>query len=630
MKRVNELSKLILQANDDYYNNQPTISDDEYDALKDELRELDPNHSALTIIGAAVEKTHWAKTKHQMPMGSQDKVNTIPELKEWVRKRRNGASDGEFIVQEKLDGISLSLNYKDGKLVSAITRGDGKVGENILRNVQKMKGVLQSLNEPFTGSIRGEVVLYKKVWEEHFKDFSNPRNAASGTARRITGGGQEHLNVVCYDLVGKVGIRSPAATESEKIKWLTWMGFDTPVSIYGGLKCIEEMYKEYQDGKREERPYEIDGLVIKFNSLDFQKLLGNHGTDNTGNPKGQVALKFAHEMRKSTLIDITWEVGLTGRVTPLAHIKPVKIAGALISKASLHNIGNIQKLGVKIGSEVLVSRRNDIIPYIEKSLTVGVRDIIVPDNCPACDGPLTRNGEYLECSSDDCRVEGNINKWINYMEIENVGPKTVTALVEAGLVTSPADLYALTVEEVQELDRMGERGAQRIVNGIQAKRSAPLWLFLGSLNIPNCGRRVFKNIIKAGYSLEDILQLTPDLLEQIDGIGSSKAEDVCAGIEKKSQLIEDLLEVGFKIEDEVPVASGGLNGKSFCFTGKMKHGRKELESLAISNGGQVRSVSKELDYLVIADPNSSSSKAVKARKLGVQLIGEEDFVKMVS
>lgn len=626
MERTKELVKLILEANDAYYNGQPTISDDEYDALKDELKDLDPDNPAITAVGAPVEKTHWVKTKHVMPMGSQDKVNTISELKAWAKKRYKFEDQGKYVVQEKLDGISLSLNYEAGELVSAVTRGDGKVGEDILRNVVKMRGVPQTLQDTFTGSVRAEIVLFKDVWKEHFKDFSNPRNAASGTARRITGGGQEYLNVICYDMAGPDGVTT---TESDKMEKIRNLGLRTPVSVYGSLKTIEDLYLKYENGEREKRPYEIDGLVIKINDLAYQKQLGNHGTDGTGNPKGQVALKFAHEMRKSVLKDVSWEVGLTGRITPLAHIEPVKIAGALIGKASLHNISNVERLGVRIGSEVLVSRRNDVIPYIEQSLSRGTEDIVVPDTCPDCSEALSRNGEYLECTNEDCRVEGNINKWINYMEIENVGPKTVVALVEAGLVTSPADLYTLTVEEVQTLDRMGERGAQRIVDGIQDKKSAPLWLFLGSLNIPNCGRRVFKNIIKAGYDLEDILQLTPDLLEEIDGIGSSKAEDVCAGLEKKAYLIEDLLAAGFTIADEEETSGGSLAGKSFCFTGKMQRGRKELEGLVGKAGGQVRSVSGELNYLVIADPSSTSSKANKARKLGVELISEEQFLKMV-
>jgi len=624
MSRVKELANIILKANEAYYNDQPTLTDNEFDALKDELVELDPDNNALYEVGSPVESSNWVKTKHEIPMGSQDKVNTMDELRAWESKRI-GTDSEVFSIQEKLDGISLSLNYKNGKLVSAVTRGNGLVGENIFKNALKMKGVPVNLEESFTGSIRGEVLLFKNVWEEKYPDFSNPRNAASGMARRMSGGGQEDLTVICYDVASNKQFK----TEADKLGMLTELGFIVPNTLHGSMKDTAKMYKLYAESRREELLYEIDGLVIKVNNVGRQQALGNNGTESTGNPKGQVALKFAHEMRKSKLVKVTWEVGLTGRITPVAHIEPVKIAGVIVGKASLSNIDNVKKLAVRIGSEILVSRRNDVIPFLEQKLSEGDEDIIIPTNCPQCDSVLERNGAYLECLSGDCRIEGNINKWIKYMEIENVGPKTVMALVEAELVTSPADLYCLEVEDVMGLDRMGEKSAQRVIDGIQDKAQAPLWLFLGSLNIPNCGRRVFKNIVKEGYSLEDILQLTPEDLERIDGIGARKAEDVCAGMEDKAAMIEDLLTVGFKIIDESAALTGCLDGKSFCFTGKMQGSRKELEKAVKGQGGCIKSVSGELDYLVIVDPQSSSSKAIKARKLGVQLISEKDFLKMV-
>lgn len=627
MTRIEELVEKISEANKAYYNRQPEISDEEYDALKDELKDLDPENDLLFAVGAEVEeKSHWEKMQHQIPMSSQDKVNTIDELVAWTNSRQVG---GDLCWQEKLDGISLSLNYEDGKLVSAVTRGNGVVGENIYRNAVKMQGVPTTLpNHPqYTGSVRGEVVMYKDVWEKHFPDKSNPRNAASGIARRLTEGGQEHLTVVAYDMTNPLPY---VKEESVKLKLLETMGFNTPAHEVGNVDLISYFYSQYENNLRANLPYEIDGFVIKVNSLDEQKALGYHSDDATHNPKGQVALKFAHEMRESKIEDVTWEVGLTGRLTPLAHITPVHVAGVIVSKASLQNWATIQKVGVRIGSRCLVSRRNDVIPYIEKALDSGTSDIEAPTECPKCDTAVVWNGQYIQCENDECRVTGNIQKWVNLLEMDGIGPKVIEALVEAELVTTAADLYRLTPKQVENLERMAERSAEKVVEAVQDKTSCTLPVFMAGLNIPNCGRRVFKNFVAQGHDTVDkILALKRTEMERIPGIGESKAKDVYEGIRKRSNLITDLLQF-VSIEDAAPKPSGGtLDGLSFCFTGKMDNPRGELEQLAEANGGTVRSVSKELTHLVIADPNSNSSKAVKARKLGIKLISEQEFLGMI-
>jgi len=621
MTRISDLETKITQANRAYYNDDPVISDEEFDALKDELKDLDPTNQALFAVGAPVEKTPWEKQKHKIPMSSQDKVNTIGELQKWTKDRKVA---GELCWQEKLDGISLSLNYEDGLLVSAVTRGNGVIGENIYRNVVKMQGVPTELpkGSDYSGSIRGEVVMFKDAWEEHFPDKSNPRNAASGIARRLTEGGQEHLTVIAYDMTN-----TPVSKESAKLSLLKTMGFNIPGCGTGDIKAVDQTYQEYEASVRNGLPYEIDGLVIKVNDLEVQKDLGYHSDDETHNPKGQVALKFANEMRESKVEDVTWEVGLTGRLTPLGHITPVHIAGVLVSKASLQNWATIQKVGVRIGSRCLVSRRNDVIPYIEKALDSGTSDITPPTECPKCDEPVVWNGQYLQCENDECRVSGNIQKWVNLLEMDGIGPKVIEALVEAELVTTPADLYRLTAKQVETLDRMAERSAEKVVEAIQDKKVASFPVFMAGLNIPTCGRRVFKNFVAQGYDeVEDLFALPRSGMERIPGIGESKARDIYAGIRKRKALIDDLLSVGVEIAKADAGPTGGkLAGKSFCFTGKMDTPRGELEKRAEAEGATIRSVSKELTYLVIADPNSSSSKAVKARKLGVRLISEQEF-----
>lgn len=617
---IDDLVKTIKTANEAYYNGTPNISDEEYDAIKDELKELDGDNPVLADVGAPVDdNSHWEKERHQIPMSSLDKVNTVPEVHKWSDKYKID----EICVQEKLDGISLSLNYESGKLISAVTRGDGLVGENITRNVKKMKGVPEVLGTPLDVSIRGEVILYKEDWTKHFADMSNPRNAASGMARRITGGGQEHLHVICYDIIG-VEINF----EHEVFKILKDLGFNTPYHTVISPKEIDTVYDDYQNVKRNLLPYEIDGLVLKANNKKAQQSLGRHGDRDNANPRGQVALKFAHEMRKSILRDVKWEVGLTGRVTPVAHFDSVSIAGVNVAKASLHNLRNIKELGVKINSEILVSRRNDVIPFVEKVLKQGDVDILIPDNCPSCGTNVEQKGEFIQCPNEECRAAGNIEKWVKKFEIDSVGPKLIANFVESELVFSPADLYRLTTDELMKLERMGEKLAQKIVDNIQAKKQAPLNVFLGALNIQSCGSRVFEAICNSGFdTLEQIQELKESDIARLEGFGDIMAKQVVAGLRRKKDLIDDLLNVGVKI---VKVSKGEkLKNQSFCFSGKSNLSRKELETLVKTNGGEVKSVSKELKYLVLADPDSASSKATKAKSMGVQIISEDDFINML-
>lgn len=632
MDRVTKIAGQIAAANESYYNRTAEISDEEYDALKDELRELNPSHPILSQVGAAVS-SEWQDREHNIPMSSLDKVNTIEEFSKWYKKVPK--TDSGFSVQEKLDGISVSLDYENGKLIAGVTRGDGIVGEDITPNVRKMQGVKEILPKPFTGSIRGEIVLFKKDWEKHFPHMANPRNAAAGLARRQSGGGQEHLHVLCYDIVGNVD----TGVESNKFSMLGLdFGLEVPhhygAAIGGGdaVSDLREIYEEYESKTRESLPYEVDGLVIKVNDLALQEEMGRAGDRKNANPKGQVALKFAHEMRVSTVNEIGWQVGNTGRITPVAWIEPVQIAGVTVKKASLHNIENIRKLRVSIGAKVLVSRRNDVIPYVEKVIKDGNNKVEVPASCPSCEEKVDFDGTYLQCQNVNChsRVTGNIEKWVTNLDIDEFGPKLIELLHANGLVKSVPDLYRLTVDQVTELDRMGETSAKKVLDNLHAKKSLPVHLVLGSLNIQGCGRRVFEKLVKAGYdSLDKIRNVSADELLTVNGIGSSLAKDITKGLAERSELIDELSEL-VQIES-VQAKGGSLEGKSFCFTGTMERGRKALQQMVFDAGGEVRSsVNSGLDYLVISDPNSTSSKAQKARKLGTKLVGEQEFLDLMS
>jgi len=621
---IDALATQIRSANNAYYNAQPVISDAQYDAIKDELRELEPKHPALFEVGAPASGI-WEDRKHNIPMTSLNKVNTIPELEEWATRTKVN----DFCIQEKLDGISVSLDYENGRLVAGVTRGDGIIGENITPNVLLMQGIMKEI-PGFNGSIRGEIILFKSAWKEHFSEYANPRNTASGLARRQSGGGQEHLIVMCYDVVSD---NLSFTTESQKLEWLSKNNFKIANYYHGPLSDIEKIYNEYESGKRDALDYEIDGLVIKVNSLNVQKSLGTHGTSDNANPKGQIALKFAHEMRMAVIKDIVWETGKTGRVTPVAHIEPVRIGGVTVKRASLHNADNIRRLKVCPGSEVLVSRRNDVIPYVEEVLSNSGEYNQFPSICPTCDAQIEVKGKYIQCPNHFCpsRMTGSVEKWVKNLEIDGWGPKVIEALHSTGKLQYISDLYALSHDDISSLEGHGPRSAEVLLGNLHSKKDIPLHIALGSLNIPGCGRRVFQTIVKAGHkTLEHILRLTPVQLERIEGVGPVLALSVYHGLQSCHHIIDSLLHHGIHILDVAEPSANILQGKSFCCTGTMSRPRKEIIDIIESNGGEWKSsVGAGLDFLIIDDPSSPTSKAQKARKMGVKLISEQEFNSML-
>lgn len=617
MDRIAELVLRIEAANKAYYNGQAVISDEEYDALKDELRDLDPHHYLLFRVGETPSSA-WQDRAHNIPMSSLDKVNSMEELVRWAEKM---PADTFFSVQHKLDGISVSLDYEKGLLVAGITRGDGIVGEDITPNVMKMQGAHLKLLEEFTGSIRGEIILFVDDWKDHFSDMSNPRNAASGLSRRQEGSGQEHLHILCYDVVGDIDFD----TESDKLDFLKRLGFQMGNSYCVQLDKINDIYARYAEHDRGKLPYEIDGLVIKVNDLDVQYSLGRAGDRENAKPKGQIALKFAHEMRESITEGIDWQVGSTGRITPVAYFNPVLIGGVEVKKASLYNVAYIKEVGISKGATILVSRRNDVIPRVEKVIAAGLEETVIPTECPVCNTEIKLDGEYLQCPNESCpaRTKGNIEKWLINIDVDEFGPKLISALYDKGLLRTVADLYDLTESQIASLDRMGEKSARNVLRNLHAKKDIPVHIVLGSLNIQGCGTRVFEKLVKAGLnSLDAIRTASIEDLMKIHGIGESLAVSIQEGLFLMSGVIDELSK-RINILSVEP-SRGVLAGKSFCFTGTLSRPRKELQQTVKDAGGEVKSgVSSDLDYLVSNDSNGTGSKIKRAKKLGVQVIGED-------
>lgn len=636
LERIRELETLIATHRAVYYNGVAPggaavtpVSDDVYDAWMDELAELKADSPQVKAVGAPVpEVTEWKKVQHTIPMGSLDKVNTLDEITAWILK----VSEAKFeplLVTEKLDGISIHVKYEKGAFSQAITRGDGLVGEDISVNVAKMQGVPARLvDKKFTGSLRGEIILKKQDLVTHFPDKANSRNAAGGISKRYDGKGCEFLHVLFY----QVADGKDFGQESDQFEWLTEQGLTVPnwyvTAMAPNVKTPHDLWVEYQQTKRAELEYEIDGLVVRLNDLAKQMALG----EQDGKPLGAVAFKFAPMTRESVLRKIEWQVGGTGRITPVAVFDPVRLVGAEVTNASLYNLKYIQELGLDVGASILIARANDVIPRVV-SVTRKVPTVATgPTTCPACGGDTLMDGEYLLCpNADSCPAQavGRIKRYIKELDIKEWGEVLIEKLVEGGLVKTPADLYKLSVEQLSGIERMGVKSAQNVLKTLSAKNPLPLENLLGALSIPLCASSTIKLAMDAGYDTWDKLKVArADGLEKIPGLGPAKAGALAKWLATTgSALVPDLLAVGVKIAAKI---HGTLTGKSFCFTGASARPRAELEKLAKDAGAEVKnSVTKKLSFLVMADPNSNTTKAQAARKNGTKCISEEDFLRMV-
>ncbi len=615
--RIKELENLIIKARNDYYNKSPTVSDQVYDAWIDELTMLKPDSSAITFIGAP-PVSEWKKVAHNTPMGSLNKINTEEELNDWL----NTINNENVLVTEKLDGISINLKYENGKFIQGITRGDGNIGEDITSNVIKMQGLAKTLLESFTGPIRGEIVLTKTDHQKYFPEYSSPRNAASGIAKRYDGTGSEHLTILCY----KVSDGKDFKLESEQFAWLQQQGFIVPNWLV--TDNPQKIWNKYQGGKRDSLNYDIDGLVITANDVALQLSLG----EKDSRPKGSIAYKFAAITRESILRDIVWQVGGSGRITPVGIFDEVNILGAKITQACLHNVANINKLKLDIGAKILVARANDVIPFIDSTITPTKSIACAPDKCPNCGTKTRMDGEYLICpNTGGCSAQliGRVKRYVNVLDVKEWGDGLVEKLVEAGLVKDIYDLYKLNIKDLSEIERMGEKSAKKVLETLWGKNPISLENLLGSLSIPLCGPTMIRLVMDAGHDTwNKIVKAEKKDFEVIAGFGPIKAEALYSWLHNGGkELVDNILGAGVKIKE---IIMGTLTGMSFCFTGAMMHKRGELEELVKEAGGIVKSsVGKGLSYLVIADPNSTSGKAQAARKNGTKCISEVEFLKMV-
>jgi DNA ligase (NAD+) len=618
--RADELEKLISAAREDYYvKHKPKVSDATFDAWVDELRGLRPKSPQVTGVGAAV-KSEWKKVAHEIPMGSLDKVNFPFEMAKWIKDNNTG----ELFVTEKLDGISVALRYENGVFTQGVTRGDGQEGEDITRNVAKMAGVPAKLPKDITAQFRGEIICTLSSLAKNFPEYANPRNTASGIASRLDGTGSEHLTVLVYR-VAEGADNLP--TRSAQLSWIRKLGFKTPNSSV--TLDPEPIWEEYQKTTRDKLDYAIDGLVVEINDVAKQEAMG----ESSGCPNGARAFKFAAPSRESTLRQIDNQTGGAGHITPVAIFDEVNLLGTKVTRASLYNWKYIRDLKLNVGARILVARANDVIPRVTEVVEGTGSVAEPPSKCPSCGAPTDWDGEYLVCTDTaDCPAQtlGRLIRYVKSLNILEWGEAVMERLVAAGMVKNVADLYRLEKLNLADIDRMGEKSAQNLLKTLWAKNPLPIESFFGALSIPGCGESMIRLIVDAGYdTVEKLLAVRTEQLMAIKGLGPVRSKTLSDWFSTHGKdVVKDTLSTGLKLKDRV---RGGLTGKSFCFTGKSEHKRADLEDMVRNAGGTVKgSVGAGLTYLVMADPNSASTKAQAAKKHGTVTISESDFVKMAA
>jgi len=649
IEEVEKLRELIRKYDYYYYVlNNPLVSDAEYDELKRRLIELERKYPELITpdsptqrVGAPPRK-EFPNVQHSIPMLSLEDARNEEEIREiYERIIKLVGRNVEFCIEPKFDGTSLELIYENGVLVRAVTRGDGYVGEDVTPNARTIRTVPLRLFEDVSIEIRGEVVIskenFRKLNEELInkgeKPFANPRNAAAGSLMqldsRITA--QRPLDFIVWGF-GKSEIKF--AKQSEFLKKAEELGFKVPKpKVVKTLEEIIETYREWEK-ERDRYIYELDGMVVKVNEIEFWEKLGYTARA----PRWAFAVKFKPREKTTKILGVVWQVGRTGIITPVAELQPVEIGGAIVSRATLHNIDILKKLGVKIGDTVVVSRAGDVIPQIIKPIeelrTGQEREIEIPNKCPVCGGEVATEGPFLKCLNLSCPAK--LSASIKHLarreafDIEGLGEKTSKLLVERGLVRDIADVFNLRKEDLKRLPGFSDVSAEQLVLAIERAKKIRLDRFIHALGIPGVGEATARLLAEKFKTLSALMNVSKFELMRIRGIGPETADAIVKFFsdERNRNSIKKMLEYGVEVywgEEK----KGPLSGKVFVFTGELDCcPRSKAKEMVEELGGQTAdTVSKRVHYLVVGkDPGS---KLQKAQKLGIRIISEEEFLKML-
>ena len=661
LKNYTNLKNKIEKYNNLYYNeDNPIISDMEYDGLLRKLKEMEKEYPALLEIddsptekigGTASNK--FSKVEHKVPMLSLSNTYNIAEIEDFdkrVKKIINFSEKIEYILELKLDGLSISLIYENGNLTRAVTRGDGKIGEDVTENIMEIESIPKKLKEPISLEVRGEIILpiqnFNKINEEREENgeevFANPRNAASGTIRQLdsTIVSKRGLDCYLYYLVNaeNYGIK----THLESIKFIEKLGFKTTKVFekYSDFKTLEKSIEKWRT-KREKLDYETDGLVIKINDFSFYETLGY----TTKSPRWAIAYKFPAEQVKTRLLDVTFQVGRTGVVTPVAELEAVNLSGSVVKRASLHNFDEIRRKDIKIGDNVIVEKAAEIIPQVVNVVfddRKGTeKEIKEPESCPACGTKLVKEEGLvaLKCLNPHCpeKIKREISYFVSRdaMNISGLGEKIVEKFIELEKIKTVVDIYFLGNyrNELENLEKMGKKSVDNLLNSINESKNQDFSKVLYALGIPFVGKFNANLLSKTFKDIDVLKEKSVEELLEVKGIGEKAAIAVNTFLNNENnwKIITELKEIGLKFkfeEDELKeVRDNPIKGKNFLATGKLqKYKRNEIKDIILEKGGNYLSaVSKNLDFLIAGE--KAGSKLEKAQNLGIRILSEDDFEK---
>jgi DNA ligase (NAD+) len=662
--RAAELRRALDHHNHRYYVlDDPEVSDSEYDALLNELRDLEAEHPELRSPDSPTQRVgaqpldKFEQVQHLQPMLSLANARNEEEMTAWVLRSerylaRQGVEMGDvrFVTEPKVDGLAISLVYEDGVLVRGATRGNGEVGEEVTQNLRTIKAIpLRIDGAPPLLEVRGEIYLplaaFARLNEQRAEagepTYANPRNTAAGSIRQLDPqlAASRPLSIWCYSVGALEGIEFE--THWESLEWLRDHGFKVhrDVEIHDTVDEVVAACRAWEE-RRDRLDFEIDGVVVKVDDLDLQRQLGVVGRE----PRGAIAWKFPPTTATTTLQGVAWNVGRTGHMVPFAQLEPVQVSGVTVKLATLHNEEDLRRKDVREGDEVIVMRAGDVIPQVVSPTAKAQKrkgrssPPGPPAKCPACGTPTVKpeGGVWTICPNrTGCpgQVFQAVKHFVGAMDIDGLGEENVRRFLADGLIENMADIYELTVERLCELDRFAETSARNLVDAVVASKQQPFHLVLYALGIPGVGYVNARNLARHFRSMDALLAASVEELTEVEGVGPIMAETVHETLteERTRELVERLRGYGLSMEEEgaAPPAEGPLVGKTLVLTGTLPNlTRPEATARIEAAGGKVTgSVSKKTDYLVAGD--DPGTKLTKAQELGTEVLDEEGLLALV-
>lgn len=661
-QRMDELIEQINRFNHAYYQeNTSLISDQEFDLLLAELIELEKQNplfaypdSPTQKVGGTITK-NFKSVKHRFPMLSLGNTYNETELIEFDERIKKILEQEtyEYVCELKFDGVALSFWYENGQLIKGVTRGDGTRGDDITANVKTIKSLPLRINStilPKEFEIRGEGYMPLSSFEAINNEkitkgeapLANPRNAASGTFKMQNSAEVAKRNMECF-IYSYLATENPFQTHEESLNYLIQLGFSVSPT-WKKCKNIEDVIQYIEDwaDKRNDLPLNTDGIVIKINDFGQQERLGF----TAKSPRWAIAFKYPSEIAQTTIESISYQVGRTGNITPVANLKPVYLAGTVIKRASIHNSNEMERLDLREGDTVYIEKGGEIIPKITgvnaELRKEGAQAFIFPSNCPDCGTELIRNeGEANHYCTNDTQcptqIKGKIEHFIQRkaLNIENLGVETIDLLFHKGIISNVADLYDLTAESFSGLEGFQAKSISNILSSIDKSRSIPFRQVLFGLGIRHVGATIAEKLVIQFHSIENLKKANYDELIAVPEIGDRIAQSLMEyfSIEQNNQIIERLQKAGIQFSEEISeivLESANLDGKSFVISGVFKNfEREELKQKIVANGGKVvSSISSKLDYLV-AGENMGPAKLEKATQLNIKILSEEEFIQLL-